>query len=145
MIITESYEGLEKEGSYYKLNGDLITDEDLIINVPLICTGMIKSGKSIKAGWSIKAGESIKAGWSITAGESIEAELIKMCGIETTKIKIISGLVYKIWIMDTHIKIGCEIHEKKEWSEFSDRDILKMDGNKALKFWNENKKWILAC
>jgi len=40
------------------------------------------------------------------------------------------------------LQIGCENHSFDEWREFSDRDILAMDGKKALEFWNNNKAYI---
>ena len=46
-------------------------------------------------------------------------------------------------VADNHIKIGCELHSKEEWKSFDDKRILEMDGKTALKFWNENKQWIL--
>ena len=34
--------------------------------------------------------------------------------------------------------IGCQQHTIEEWRNFSDSEILEMDGRKALKFW---KAW----
>lgn len=48
--------------------------------------------------------------------------------------------------MDTviiKIKIGCELHSKEEWKNFGDKEILAMDGKKALEFWDKNKGWLL--
>ena len=42
---------------------------------------------------------------------------------------------YNITVTDKHIRIGCEQHLKSEWLNFSDREILEMDGKKALEFW----------
>ncbi len=64
-------------------------------------------------------------------------------GIKTTKLIQISGLHYFISVADMHIKIGCELHSKEEWKSFDDKRILEMEGSTALKFWNENKEWIL--
>lgn len=36
------------------------------------------------------------------------------------------------------LQIGCKNHSIDEWKNFSDREILEMDGKKALTFW---KKW----
>jgi len=42
-----------------------------------------------------------------------------------------------------HIKIGCQVHKTKEWENFTDRDILDMDGYKALKWWRTWKDFII--
>jgi len=52
-------------------------------------------------------------------------------------------LPYVVFVFDTHIKIGCELHSKEKWKNFGDKEILAMGGKKALKFWNENKEWLL--
>jgi hypothetical protein len=45
--------------------------------------------------------------------------------------------------MDTHIKIGCELHSISEWESFSDDEIDKMD-DAALAWWRIWKEPILA-
>ncbi|MFK5950904.1 MAG: hypothetical protein QM500_19300 [Methylococcales bacterium] len=55
----------------------------------------------------------------------------------------ISGLFYRVTIIDQYIRIGCEYHLITEWLEFDDKRILEMDGKDALKFWNKHKKSIL--
>ena len=42
---------------------------------------------------------------------------------------------YDITVTDNHIKIGCQQHLKSEWLHFTDEEIIKMDGKKALQFW----------
>jgi hypothetical protein len=69
MKIDKKYKGLKNVGWRYELDGDLITDEHLEIDLDM---GLFVKG-SIEAGEYIKAGGSIKAGWSIEAGEYIEA------------------------------------------------------------------------
>jgi len=69
-------------------------------------------------------------------------------GADGEKIKInliplqILGLLWDILIFDAHIKIGCEFHSIKEWSEFNDTQINEMDSN-ALKFWKTNKEFLM--
>lgn len=54
----------------------------------------------------------------------------------TTTVKTFgNAFAYKITITDKHIKIGCQQHLKNEWKAFEDREIIKMDGKKALEFW----------
>ena len=87
MKIDKNYKGLVKEDNRYVFNGNIMTTENLEIDLDmsLYVTGSIKvadyiiagedieAGEYIKAGLFIKAGEDIKAGWSIEAGGSIKA------------------------------------------------------------------------
>ena len=93
MKIDKLWNGLKRiANGYYVLEGDLISEETIEINLDdcfvvngkirakksiVVCCG-IKAGWGIEAGWGIKAGEGIEAGlgieagWGIEAGESIE-------------------------------------------------------------------------
>ena len=52
--------------------------------------------------------------------------------------KNIIGEKYNITILPELLEIGCQMHSKKEWWNFTDREILAMDGRKGLLWW---KKW----
>ena len=55
----------------------------------------------------------------------------------TTTVKTFgNGFRYNITVTDKHIKIGCQQRLKSEWINFTDREILEMDGRQALEFWN---------
>ena len=54
----------------------------------------------------------------------------------------ILGLTWPVYIFKAHIKIGCQIHSKKEWLDFTDSDIAKME-SRAAEFWKKWKKHIL--
>lgn len=41
------------------------------------------------------------------------------------------------------IRIGCEYHSTREWSEFTDEQIDNMNKNGALSWWKENKEIVL--
>ena len=75
MKIDKNYKGLVKEDNRYVFNGNIMTTENLEIDLDmsLYVTGSIKVADYIIAGEDIEAGEFIKAGWSIEAGESIKA------------------------------------------------------------------------
>lgn len=45
---------------------------------------------------------------------------------------------YNITITPNHIKIGCQYHSKTAWFKFTDNEIIKMDGEKAVVWW---KAW----
>ena len=56
--------------------------------------------------------------------------------VVTTTVKTFgNAFIYRITVTDKHIKIGCQQHLKNEWKAFEDREIIKMDGKKALEFW----------
>lgn len=56
----------------------------------------------------------------------------------------IYGLMYRLYILDQHIRIGCELHTTDEWASFSNDCIAEMDGKAALRFWREHKGAILT-
>jgi len=56
----------------------------------------------------------------------------------------ISGLNWPVYILDTHMQIGCEVHSHEQWEKFSNKEILAMDGRCAARFWKEHKKTLLA-
>ena len=49
---------------------------------------------------------------------------------------------YAITYTASHLQIGCERHEIKDWFGFSDGRIKDMDGERALEFWREWKDTI---
>ena len=64
-------------------------------------------------------------------------------GEKLTKTPIqILGLRWPVLILERQIKIGCEIHDAKDWGKFKDSRISKM-GSDALAWWKINKKIIL--
>jgi hypothetical protein len=69
--------------------------------------------------------------------------LISSDGIKTHAIFFITGKRWPITVMDTHIKIGCELHSKEKWASFTDTEIAEMNSG-ALEFWNEEKDFILS-
>ena len=56
----------------------------------------------------------------------------------------IHGLEYPILIFSQHMEIGCEQHSFNDWSNFDNDRILKMDGKKALRFWEEHQFLLLS-
>ena len=75
MKIDKNYKGLVKEDNRYVFNGNIMTTENLEIDLDmsLYVTGSIKVADYIIAGEDIEAGEYIKAGWFIKAGGAIIA------------------------------------------------------------------------
>lgn len=59
------------------------------------------------------------------------------------EIRNIGGIVtYDIAYTFDRLQIGCENHAINAWWLFTDKEILKMDGQKALTFWRKNKQLI---
>ena len=50
---------------------------------------------------------------------------------------------YDITITDNHIKIGCQQYLKSRWLEFTNKEILEMEGKRALKFWGLFKPFAI--
>lgn len=56
----------------------------------------------------------------------------------------ISGFRWIITITDKHMRIGCQFHEIEAFEAFTDREIAAVDGKHSLRFWRENKDWLMA-
>jgi uncharacterized protein YjbI with pentapeptide repeats len=54
------------------------------------------------------------------------------------EIKTIQTETYNINYTKNIIQIGCENHTIKDWFNFSDKEIIEMDGKQALVWW---RKW----
>ena len=51
---------------------------------------------------------------------------------------------YHITILPESLKIGCEYHTKEEWWNFTDKEILAMDGRAGLRWWRKWKPLLMA-
>lgn len=49
---------------------------------------------------------------------------------------------YRIIYTDDTLQIGCKSYSIDDWLSFTDREILEMDGKKALEFWRRNRNLI---
>ena len=52
---------------------------------------------------------------------------------------------YAITYSSETLQIGCENHSIDEWRDFDNKRINKMDGCKALKFWDKYKDFIFQA
>jgi carbonic anhydrase/acetyltransferase-like protein (isoleucine patch superfamily) len=59
-------------------------------------------------------------------------------------VRNIVGERYNVTILPEHIKIGCQLWNKDVWWNFTDRDIIEMDGKEGLKWWNKWKPILMA-
>ena len=53
------------------------------------------------------------------------------------------GKYWPVWICDSHMRIGCQVHSHGAWESFSDNEIINMSDS-AMVFWNANKKMLLT-
>ena len=54
------------------------------------------------------------------------------------------GLHWSVTILDSHMKIGCELHALADWAAYDDKRIAEMDGREALRFWRAHKDVLLS-
>ena len=83
-------------------------------------------------------GDAVVFGDAEVYGDAVvygDAEVCENAKVTTTVNTFGNAFIYKITVTDKHIKIGCQQHLKNEWKAFEDREIIKMDGKKALEFW----------
>ena len=73
----------------------------------------------------------------------VQGDFKRVLNIATTNCILVYNL-YQICAIDTHLKIGCELHTYKEWAKFSDREIIGMSNKDSLKWFRKNQKWLMA-
>ena len=65
---------------------------------------------------------------------------------ELTQTPIAMSLTpYYVIIFDRHMEIGCKSYTHEEWENFSDKEIIAMDGKTALEFWRKYKTMLMAA
>ena len=76
---------------------------------------------------------------NLTGAKLTGADLCGSTG-NNIEIKTIQTGIYIVNIVEKfeYIQIGCERNTIERWFNFTNREILEMDGKKALKWW---KKW----
>ena len=50
---------------------------------------------------------------------------------------------YHLTITDEHIIIGCQCHTKEKWKSFTEKDIVRMDGEQSAETWFKYREFIL--
>ncbi|WP_456322188.1 pentapeptide repeat-containing protein [Hydrogenimonas sp.] len=61
------------------------------------------------------------------------------------EIKSILNTIYPITYTKDQLAIGCEQYSMREWKNFSDREILKLDGKEGLKWWKEWRDFLFLA
>jgi len=147
--------------SWVGINRDLIAEGAIKVNKWLEVGGNVKANSSLEVNDSLDVEDSlhVAGGMSVCKsvtignifsfrgnlhiGSSFDANKYVMNFIESDSLIIINTYEYMIYVSDTHIKIGCELHSKEEWKKFTDKDVLKMGGKYGKIFWDKYKHWIL--
>ena len=80
MIIDKNYKGIIDCGGYYKYDGDITTDDRVIITISIVVTGCLKVGGSLEVGKWLKVGEWLKVGGWLEVGK-----IISILGEKTKK------------------------------------------------------------
>lgn len=66
-------------------------------------------------------------------------------GVTITKAPLqIHGLGWAIYVLDTHMQVGCELHTHDDWADFDDRRVLQMEGRAGLVSWRAHREALLA-
>ena len=58
-------------------------------------------------------------------------------------IKSLQTETYHIAYTSEVIQIGCQRYTIEQWNSFNNNEILKMDGHKALEWWNKWKPILM--
>ena len=77
-------------------------------------------------------------GANLRSADLLNADL-RGCKPDDNVIKHIPTETYRVLRTSQTIQIGCENHTIDEWKNFTDDEILKMDGYMALIFWKKYK------
>ena len=73
------------------------------------------------------------------AGADLRGAEIRMANLEGMQF---TGMEYQLNFWKNQIQIGCKIHLREEWENFSKREILEMDGSYGLQWWNTNRDFV---
>ena len=119
-------EGYLKVSGWFEVKGSIKVEE------------FIKVDKGIEVGGSLEVEEWLSVNQCLKVGGSLA-----VFGKKTSKYLKFETSLYDVIITNTHIKIGCKEYPIEKWEKFSDKQILKLDGKKALVWWNQWKEFIL--
>tara|TARA_R110000782_G_scaffold21400_1_gene57553 strand:- start:112 stop:669 length:558 start_codon:yes stop_codon:yes gene_type:complete len=75
----------------------------------------------------------------------IDAKLNNCAGNRKHIKSLFISSTYPIIYTSNILQIGCQRHEIAEWWDFSESQILEMDGKYALKFWRKYKEFIKSA
>ena len=100
----------------------------------LVCDNAWVSGDAFVYGNAKVSGDALVSGDARLHGDAeVRGDKIEK---ENDLINITSNSgSYNITITPKHIKIGCQYNSKTAWFNFTENEIRKMDGEKAVEWW----------
>ena len=115
-----------------KVSGDALVSGDAHVSGYSRVSGDSEVyGNAKVSGDALVSGDAHVSGDAEVYGDKIEKEN------DLINITSNSGS-YNITITPKHIKIGCQYHSKTAWFNFTENEIRKIDGEKAVEWW---KTW----
>ena len=112
-----------------KVSGDALVSGDAHVSGYSRVSGDSEVyGNAKVSGDALVSGDAHVSGDAEVYGDKIEKEN------DLINITSNSGS-YNITITPKHIKIGCQYHSKTAWFNFTENEIRKMDGKKAVEWW----------
>ena len=121
---------------YARVSGDArVSDNALVFGYALV------SGDALVFGYALVSGDALVFGDAQVYGNARVYGSARVYGnacvtVECSKTPIsITEKPYNITITDNHLRAGCKVFTFEEWKNFSDKEILEMDGKTALKFY----------
>ena len=114
-----------------------VCDKALVCDNARVYGNARVSGDASVSGDADVSGAALVSGNGEVYGDKIEKE--------NDLINITSNVgSYNITITPKHIKIGCQYHSKTAWFNFTDDEIVKMDGEKAVEWWKTWKPILIS-
>ena len=77
------------------------------------------------------------------SGANLSGADLSGANLSGANLIIITWMYWTVCVTTGHIRIGCKSYTLKEWKNFTDDRISRMD-SRALGFWRENKELIIG-
>ena len=136
----ESEHNLSQSGECWVGDEAQVCDKARIYGKAQVCSKARVYGEARVYGQAQVYGKAVVSGKAQVYGE---ARVYGEAVVSKSSINLI-GLAYTVTITDNFVRIGCQQHSAKDWSNFSDDLIMDMDGQGALKFWADHRQVILT-
>ena len=136
--LIQSEDNLSHEGDCWVYNDAVISGNAQISGKARVFGNAVISGNAWIYGRARVFGNAWVCGRARVFGNAWvhgDAELTGNTWATKEVITFGNAFCYKITVSNNHIKIGCKQFLKSEWKNFTDDEITKMDGEKALKLW----------
>ena len=121
----------------------LVCGNALVYDDALVSGNALVRGDARVYGHALVRGDALVDGNAQVCGDAQVYGNAQVCGDKIEKENDLINITsnsgsYNITITPKHIKIGCQYHSKTAWFNFTENEIMKMDGEKAVEWW---KTW----